>query len=101
MYTGPAEEEPDDAVTFREERERQERSAHRNRTSWVIVGWVMGAALALLSYDSGGAALDAHRSGRPWLYPACVSLTCAALLVWLMVHGVRRRRQKLSYRGPA
>jgi hypothetical protein len=103
MYTGPPDDEPGDreATRFREERERQERSARRNHTSWVIVGWVMAAALALLSYDSGGAALDAHRSGRPWLYPACVSAVCFALLLWLMVRVVRRRRRNVSYRGPA
>ena len=101
MYTGPPDEEPDDDASFREERERQERSARRNRASWTIVGWMMAAALALLSYDSGGAALDAHRSGRPWLYPACVSAVCLALLVWLVVHGMRRGRRKVSSRGPA
>jgi hypothetical protein len=101
MYTGPPEDEPHDAAPFREERERQERSARRNHTSWMIVGWVMAAALALLSYDSGGAALDAHRSGKPWLYPACVSAVCLALLVCLLVRVVRRRRDRVSYRGPA
>ena len=78
MYTGPREDEPDEraAALLREERERDERAARRNRASWVIVGWMMAGALALLSYDSGAAALDAHRSGRPWSYwsyPAGVS----------------------------
>jgi hypothetical protein len=94
MYTGPSEEEPDDrdVALLREERERDERSARRNRASWVVVLWVMAAALALLSYDSGGAALDARRAGRPWLYPACVSAGCLLVLVILAVRAVLRRR---------
>lgn len=103
MYTGPREEEPDDrdVALLREEREREERSVRRNRASWAVVIWVMAAALALLSYDSGGAALDAHRSGRPWLYPASVSVVCLLVLVLLAVRAVRRRRKRVSYRGPA
>lgn len=92
MDTGPREDTP-----LPEERERR---AWRNHVSWLIVGWAMAGALALLSYDSGGAALDAHRSGRPWAYPACVSAVSLALLVWLAVHGVRRWRHRVSDRGP-
>jgi hypothetical protein len=103
MYTGPRDEEPDgrDAALLREEREREERTARRNRASWAVVGWVMAGALALLSYDSGGAALDAHRAGRPWLYPAFVSAGCLLVLVWLAVRAVlRRRRGRVSHPGP-
>jgi hypothetical protein len=102
MYTGPRDEEPDgrDAALLREDREREERSARRNRASWVVVGWVMAGALALLSYDSGGAAAAAHRDGRPWLYPACVSAGCLLVLVGLGVLAVRRaRRGRVSHRG--
>jgi membrane protein implicated in regulation of membrane protease activity len=66
----------------------------------VVVGWMMAGALALLAYDSGAAALDAHRSGRSWSYPAGVSAVSALLLVWLVVRVVRRRRRRVSYRGP-
>ena len=95
MYTGPRDEEPDDrdAARLREEREREERSGRRDQASWTVVGWVMAAALALLGYDSGRAALDAHRSGRPWLYPAGVALGCLLVLVALAVRTVRRRRR--------
>jgi hypothetical protein len=103
MYTGPRDEDPDerDAALLREEREREERSARRDRASRVVVVWVMAAALALLSYDSGGAALDARQDGRPWRYPACVSVICLLGLVWLLVRMVRRRRRdRVSHRGP-
>jgi hypothetical protein len=98
MYTGPREEEPDDrdVALLREERERNEHSARRNRASWVVVLWVMAAALALLSYDSGGAALNARRAGQPWLYPACVSACCLLVLVILAVRAVLRRRRRAS-----
>jgi hypothetical protein len=99
MYTGPSEEEADDAP-FREERARTERVRQRDRASWAIITWVMAGALALLSYDSGGAALDARRAGRPWLYPAGVSLACLLVLVLLAVRAVRRRRDRVSHRGP-
>jgi hypothetical protein len=103
MYTGPREEEPDDrdAALLREEREREERSGRRDRVSWTIITWVMAAALALLSYDSGGAALEAHRSGRPWLYPASVSAISLLVLLGLGVRAVRQRRRRASHRGPA
>ncbi|MEV0403861.1 hypothetical protein [Actinoallomurus sp. NPDC050550] len=94
MYTGPRDEEPDerDVELLRQERERRERVRHRDALSWKIVGWVMAGALALLSYDSGGAALDAHRAGRPWLYPATVSVGCALVLLGLVVAWALRRR---------
>jgi hypothetical protein len=102
MYTGPPDEEPDgrDAAPLRDERARQERTARRDRASWAVVAWVMAGALALLSYDSGGAAIDAHRSGRPWLYPAGVSLVCLVLLLSLASLVVRRRCGRVSHRGP-
>lgn len=55
-----------------------------------IVGWVSAAALVLLAYDAGGAALDARRGGRPWLYPAGVSVICLILLAGLTVRTARR-----------
>jgi hypothetical protein len=93
MYTGLRDEEPDerDVELLRQERERRERARSRDALSWKIVGWVMAGALALLSYDSGGAALDAHRAGRPWLYPATVSVGCALALLGLIVWVLRRR----------
>jgi hypothetical protein len=103
MYTGPRDEEPDDrdAASLRDERERDARSARRDRLSWTIVLWVMAGALALLSYDSGGAAVDAHREGRPWLYPAGVSTVALAGLLCLLGLMVRRRRRgRVSHRGP-
>jgi hypothetical protein len=102
MYTGPPDDEPSsrDTASYREELSREERSKRRDQASWVVIGWVMAAALALLSYDSGGAALAARRSGRPWVYPACISLVCFLLLVALVVRAVTRRRRKVSYRGP-
>jgi hypothetical protein len=106
MYTGPHDEDPDerDAALLRqarEEREREERRVRRDRASRVIVAWVMAAALALLSYDSGGAAIDARQDGRPWRYPACVSVICLLGLVWLAVRAVRRRRRdRISHGGP-
>jgi hypothetical protein len=102
MYTGPSDEDPDrrDAALAGEERERTERIAQRNRISWAIIGWVMAGAVALLSYDSGGAAIDAHRDGRPWLYPAAVSTCCLLVLCLLAVRAVRRRRDRVSHRGP-
>jgi protein-S-isoprenylcysteine O-methyltransferase Ste14 len=100
MDTGPPEDEPD-LTLFREERARQERAKRRDRASWAVVGWVMAGALALLGYDSGGAAFDAHRDGRPWAYPACVSAGCLLVLLWLLVRMVRRRtRDRISHRGP-
>jgi hypothetical protein len=103
MYTGPGEEDPDqrDAALLQDENERTERVRRRNRASWVIVAWVMAGALALLSYDSGGAAVYAHRSGRPWIYPAIISAVCFLALCWLVVHAVRRWRDRVSHRGPA
>jgi hypothetical protein len=53
----------------------------------------MAGAFALLAYDSGGAALDAHRAGRPWLYPAVVSAACVLCLAGMLVWAVRRRRE--------
>lgn len=61
-----------------------------NRISWKIIGWVSAAALALLAYDAGGAALDAHRAGRSWLYPASVSVICLLLLAGLTYRNARR-----------
>jgi hypothetical protein len=103
MYTGPRDEEPDgrEAALLRDEREREERSARRDRVSRAVVAWVMGGALALLSYDSGGAAIDAHRAGRPWLYPAGVSVICLLVLLGLGGLAVRRWRRQVSDRGPA
>jgi hypothetical protein len=94
MYTGPLDEDPDgrDAELLRYERERERRIERRNRVSWKIVAWVMACALALLSYDSGGAALDARHAGRPWLYPAGISATCALVLTGLIVRALRRRQ---------
>jgi hypothetical protein len=94
MYTGPRDEEPDerDAELLRQERERRERVQRRDALSWKIVGWVMAGALALLSYDAVGAALDAHRASRPWIYPATVSVGCALVLVGLVVAWALRRR---------
>ena len=102
MYTGPRDEDADD-TPLREERAREERAVRRNRASWTIVAWVMAGALALLSYDSGGAALDAHRAGRAWLYPAAVSAICLLVLMLLAFRtlGRRGRRQhRVSHRGP-
>jgi hypothetical protein len=99
MYTGPHEEDADD-TPFQEERGREERARQRDQVSRTIVAWVMAGALALLSYDSGGAALDARRDGRPWLYPAGISLVCLLGLVGLGVRAVRRRRGRVSHRGP-
>jgi hypothetical protein len=65
----------------------------RDQVSWTIVIWMMAAALALLAYDSGGAAFDAHRAGRPWLYPAAVSAGCVLVLALLAVRAVLRRRR--------
>lgn len=92
MYTGPHDEDPEDTDLLSDERERERRIARRDQVSWRIVSWVMVGALALLSYDSGGAALDAHRTGRPWLYPAGISVTCAILLIGLVAWRLRRRR---------
>ena len=99
MYTGPSDEDADDAP-FQEERAREERAKRRDQISRTIVTWVMAGALALLSYDSGGAALDARRDGRPWLYPAGVSLVCLLAVLGLVVRAVRRRRERVSHRGP-
>ncbi|WP_460359694.1 hypothetical protein [Actinoallomurus bryophytorum] len=103
MYTGPRDEDADD-TELREERARAERAGRRNRASWAIVAWVMAGALALLSYDSGGAAVDAHRAGRPWLYPASVSVICLLVLVSLAGRALLRRRGRrqdvVSHRGP-
>ncbi|HZE32512.1 MAG TPA: hypothetical protein VE198_13870 [Actinoallomurus sp.] len=102
MYTGPRDEDADD-TPLREERAREERAARRNRASWAIVAWVMAGALALLSYDSGGAALDARRAGRPWLYPAAVSAICLLVLVLLACRALwrrGRRQDRVSHRGP-
>ncbi|GAA4609175.1 hypothetical protein GCM10023195_36730 [Actinoallomurus liliacearum] len=93
MYTGPRDEEPDerDLELLRYERERRERARRRDAASWRIIAWVMAGALGLLAYDSGGAALDAHRAGRPWLYPATVSAACALGLLALIAWALRRR----------
>jgi fatty acid desaturase len=93
VYIGPRDEEPDqrDAELLRYERERRERARRRDAVSWRIIAWVMAAALALLSYDSGGAAVDAHRAGRPWLYPATVSAAGALGLLALVAWALRRR----------
>ena len=99
MYTGPHEEDADEAP-FEDERAREERARRRDQISRTIVAWVMAGALALLSYDSAGAALDARRSGRPWPYPAGISLVCFLGLVGLGVRAVRRRRARVSHRGP-
>jgi hypothetical protein len=102
MYTGPRDEPPDerDTALLREERERRTRKAHRDRAARTVVAWVMAGALALLCYDSGGAALGARRAGRPWLYPAGVALVCLLGLAWLLGLAVRRRRRdRVSHRG--
>ncbi len=103
MYTGPRDDEPEgrDAELARYERERELRVARRNRLSWKIVTWVMAAAVALLAYDSGGASLDARDAGRPWLYPAAVSLVCVAGLIGLVSRALLRRRSRDSDRRPA
>jgi len=95
MYIGPRDEDPDerDGELLRYERERQQRIERRNQVSWKIVAWVMVGALAILSYDSGGAALDARRAGRPWLYPAGISMICAVILAGLVVWALRRPRR--------
>jgi cytochrome bd-type quinol oxidase subunit 2 len=103
MYTGPRDEDADD-TPLREERARTERARRRDRASWVVVTWVMAGALALLSYDSGGAAVAAHQAGRPWLYPATVSAICLLVLVLLAGLTLLRRRGRrqdgVSHRGP-
>jgi hypothetical protein len=99
MYTGPSEEDADDAP-FQEERAREERAKRRDQISRTIVTWVMAGALALLSYDSAGAARDARRDGRPWLYPAGIALVCLLAVLGLAVRAVRRRRDRVSHRGP-
>ena len=81
------------AEALRYEQERRERIDRRNAASWKIVGVVAGAAPALLAYDSGRLALEAHRDGRPWLYPACVAAVCVLFLLALLGYVVRRRRQ--------
>lgn len=94
MYAGPHHEDPDprDAELLRYERERQERKRRRDRVAGRILAWAMAAAFALLAYDSGRAALDAHRAGRPWAYPAAVSAFCVLCLAGLVAWAVRRRR---------
>jgi hypothetical protein len=96
MYTGPHHEAPDehDAEGARYERERGERAARRNQISWKIIGWVMAAALALLTYDAAGAAVEARRTERPWLYPAAISLTCALGLTGLLALAARALRRR-------
>ncbi len=93
MYAGPHDEEPDerDAELLRYERERRERRRRRDQVSGRILAWAMAGAFALLAYDSGGAALDAHRAGRPWLYPAVVSAACVLCLAGMLAWAVRRR----------
>jgi hypothetical protein len=58
--------------------------------SWTIIGWVCAAALAFLAYDAGGAALDARRAGKPWLYPAGIFLVCLLTLAGLTYRNARR-----------
>jgi hypothetical protein len=77
----------------RYEEERRAAGRRRNQVSWVIVAWVMAAALALLGHDSATAALGAHRDGRPWVYPAGLAVTCGIALVVLAAWGVRRARR--------
>jgi hypothetical protein len=62
----------------------------RDQIPLTIIGWVSAAALALLSYDAAGAALDARRAGRSWVYPAGVSLLCLLLLAGLTYRNARR-----------
>jgi protein-S-isoprenylcysteine O-methyltransferase Ste14 len=81
------------AETLRYEQEHQERIDRRNAASWKAVGVVIAAALALLAYDSGSAALTAHRDGRPWLYPACVSTACTLLILALLTYALWHRRR--------
>jgi hypothetical protein len=100
MYTGPHEEDADEAP-FQEERAREERVRRRDQISRTIVAWVMAGALALLSYDSAGAALDARRAGRPWVYPMVIALVCLLGLAGLGVRAVRRRRDRVSHPGPS
>lgn len=94
MYTGPKDEEPGtaDAELLRQESERRLRAERRDSLSWKILGWVMAAAVALLGYDSGGAAVDAHGAGKPWLYPATVSAICALVLAAIVARALARRR---------
>ncbi|MDN3359903.1 hypothetical protein [Actinomadura sp. DC4] len=99
MYTGPREEDADDAP-FQEERAREERARRRDQISRTVVAWVMAGALALLAYDSGGAALDARRDGRPWAYPACIASVCLLGLLGLAIRAFRRRNGRVSHRGP-
>jgi hypothetical protein len=99
MYTGPHEEDADEAP-FEDERAREERARRRDRISRTIVAWVMACALALLSYDSAGAALEARRSGRPWLYPAGISAVCFLGFVGLGIRALLLRRARVSHRGP-
>jgi hypothetical protein len=101
MYTGPRDEEPDaaDVELHRYEQERERRINSRDQVSWKIIGWVMAAALALLSYDAGGAALEARRTGRPWAYPAGMSLTCGLAFVALVAWVAWRRFGARSGRG--
>ncbi len=89
MDSGPRE---DQAAALLKERAR----AARDRRSWKIIAWVMAGALALLGYDSGAAAADAHRGGRPWAYPACVSAVCLLALAALTVRVLRRRRAHIA-----
>lgn len=78
----------------RYEEERRVARMRRDRVSWVVVGWVMAAALALLTYDSATAALGALRDGRPWAYPAVLASTCGSALIALGAWGLRRRHRR-------
>jgi hypothetical protein len=85
--------EGDEAAEFlRYEQERQVRINRRNAASWKVVGAVVTAALALLAYDSGHAALKAHRDGEPWLYPAGIATGCTLMVLVLIAYALKRRR---------
>jgi hypothetical protein len=86
--------EHDEAEELRRyEEERRAARLRRDRISWVVVGWVMAGALAVLAYDSATAALSARRDGESWAYPAALAVTCALALIALVARGVRRRRR--------
>ena len=101
---------------WRYEEERKARRQRVNRICRKIVGLVMVAALGLLAYDAGTAAL-ALRKVRPlsaepgtipyvanihgsWVYPATIAGTSAFSALLILFFGVLRRgRRGGSHRG--